>query len=66
MKGISFITDDKGERTGLMIDMKKHDSVLKDYLQDLMDLIEVNARENEESIPWDIAKSELKTKGIIE
>ena len=66
MKGISFITDDKGERTGLMIDIKNHDSVLKDYLEDLMDLIEVNARKNEKSIPWDVAKSELKTKGIIE
>jgi hypothetical protein len=66
MKGISFVTDDKGERTGLMIDLKKHDSALKDYLEDLMDLVEINARKNEKPIPWDIAKSELKTKGLIE
>lgn len=66
MKGISFVTDDKGERTSLMIDLKKHDSVLKDYLEDLMDLVEINARKNEKPILWDIAKSELKTKGIIE
>ena len=66
MKGISFVTDDKGERTGLMIDLKKHDSALKDYLEDLMDLVEINARKNEKPIPWDSAKSELKAKGIIE
>ncbi len=66
MKGISFITDEKGERTGLMIDLKKHDSILQEYLEDLMDLIEINSRKNENPITWDTAKSELKKKGVIE
>jgi hypothetical protein len=59
MKGIRFVTNAKGERVGLMIDLKNHDKLLNEYLEDLIDLIEINARKEEETLSWEEVKKTL-------
>ena len=66
MKGISFVTNDKGEKVGLMIDLKNHDKVINEYLEDLFDLIDINSRKDEGSLPWDEVKKGLQKDGVID
>ncbi|HAN17180.1 MAG: hypothetical protein A2X13_06105 [Bacteroidetes bacterium GWC2_33_15] len=66
MKGISFVTNAKGEKVGLMIDLKDHDKVINEYIEDLFDLIDINFRKNEETFSWDETRKNLKEKGIID
>lgn len=66
MKGINFVTNAKGEKVGLMIDLKNHDKVINEYIEDLFDLIDINSRKDEESLSWDDTKKDLKEKGIID
>jgi len=66
MRGISFVTDVNGEKVGLMIDLKNHDNIINEYLEDLFDLIDVQSRKDEESVSWDEAKEDLKERGIID
>ena len=66
MKGIKYITDAKGEKIAIMIDLKNHDKIINEYLEDLEDLIEIEFRKDEETIPWDEAKNQLKQKGIFD
>ena len=66
MKGISFVTNAKGEKVGLMIDLKDHDKVINEYIEDLFDLIDINFRKDEETFSWDETKKNLKEKGIID
>lgn len=66
MKGINFVTNAKGEKVGLMIDLKNHDKVINEYIEDLFDLIDINSRKDEESLSWDETKKDLKEQGIID
>ena len=66
MKGINFVTNAKGEKVGLMIDLKNHDKVIDEYIEDLFDLIDINSRKDEESLSWDETKKDLKEQGIID
>lgn len=59
MKGIRFVTNAKGERVGLMIDLKNHDKLINEYLEDLLDLIEINTHKEEETLSWEEAKKTL-------
>ena len=49
MDGIQFVTDDKGRKTAVLIDLKKHGAAV----QDLWDGLIVEARRNEKDIPFD-------------
>ena len=56
MKGLNFVTNDKGERIALMIDLKSKSYIGKDYieyLEELEDIIDIELRKNEESIPME-------------
>ncbi len=66
MKGINFVTNAKGKKIGLMIDLENHDKVINEYLEDLFDLIDINSRKDEETLSWDETKKDLKEKGIID
>jgi hypothetical protein len=66
MKGINFVTNAKGEKVGLVIDLKNHDKVINEYLEDLFDLIDINSRKDEETLSWDETREDLKVKGIID
>ena len=66
MKGINFVTNAKGEKVGLMIDLKNHDKVINEYLEDLFDLIDINSRKDEETLSWDEVKKNLQEEGTID
>jgi|AntAceMinimDraft_17_1070374.scaffolds.fasta_scaffold12585_1 hypothetical protein len=56
MKGLNFVTNDKGERIALMINLKNKSYIGKDYieyLEELEDIIDIELRKNEESIPME-------------
>ena len=66
MKGINFVTNAKGKKIGLMIDLENHDKVINEYLEDLFDLITMNSRKDEETLSWDEVKKGLQKDGIID
>jgi hypothetical protein len=74
MDGISIVTDSKGKRTGLLIDIKE----LKkrrtsgravasyiDMLEDVEDIIDVQLAASEPSEDWETVKQRLKDSGHL-
>lgn len=74
MDGISIVTDSKGKRTGLLIDIKE----LKkrrtsgravasyiDMLEDVEDIIDVQLAASEPSEGWETVKQRLKDSGHL-
>ena len=64
MKGISYITDDKNQKTAIVIDMK----TLQNYdqaLEDLLDGIIADSRKDEEKIPLSTVIKNLKKAGKL-
>jgi hypothetical protein len=48
MTGIQFVTDDKGRRTAVLIDLKKHRGLWEDFWDGLVS----ESRRKEKSIPY--------------
>jgi len=48
MTGIQFVTDDKGRRTAVLIDLKKHRELWEDFWDGLVS----ESRRKEKSIPY--------------
>jgi hypothetical protein len=48
MTGIQFVTDDKGRRTAVLIDLKKHGALWEDFWDGLVS----ESRRKEKSIPY--------------
>ena len=64
MKGVSYITDNNNKKTAVIIDyslFKKH----TDSLEDILDAIIAEARQEEESIPFEKVMNQLKKKGKL-
>lgn len=40
MEGIQYLTDTKGGKTALLINLKKHDKSINELIEDLLDVIE--------------------------
>jgi hypothetical protein len=49
MTGIQFVTDDKGRRVAVQIDLKKHPTIL----EDLSDGLVSESRRREKSTPYE-------------
>jgi hypothetical protein len=49
MSGIQFVTDEKGRKVAVLIDLKKHGAVLEDFWDGLVS----ESRRNEKSIPYE-------------
>jgi hypothetical protein len=49
MTGIQFVTDAKGRKTGVLIDLKKHGAVWEDF----WDGLAAESRRKEKSIPYE-------------
>ncbi len=49
MTGIQFVTDEKGRRVGVLIDLKKHGAVWEDFRDGLIS----ESRRKEKSIPYE-------------
>ena len=48
MTGIQFVTDDKGQRVAVQIDLKKHGAIWADFWDGLVS----ESRRKEKSIPY--------------
>ncbi len=68
MTKVNFVTNDKGEKIALMIPLDnkklKGDNLLE-YIEDLEDIIFLEFRKQEETVPLDKIISNLQVKGRI-
>ena len=49
MSGIQFVTDDKGRKVGVLIDLKKHGVIWEDFWDGLVS----ESRRKEKSVPYE-------------
>ena len=49
MSGIQFVTDEKGRKVGVLIDLKKHGAIWEDFWDGLVS----ESRRKEKSIPYE-------------
>ena len=55
MKGIQFVTDDRGEKTAVLIDLKEHAKIWEDFYDGLI----AEQRKDEPRISWNDLKKQL-------
>jgi hypothetical protein len=61
MTGIRFITDDKGQKTDLIINLEQHGEIV----EDLLDALIAEERRSEEVMPFEALLSQLKSEGRL-
>ena len=61
MTGIQFVTDEKGRKTGVLIDLKKHRALW----EDIEDVLVSRSRRHEKGIPLDKVKADLVRSGKL-
>jgi hypothetical protein len=61
MTGIQFIVDKKGNKTGVLIDLKKH----KELWEDFYDILIARTRADEPRESLEEVKSKLRQKGKL-
>jgi hypothetical protein len=62
MTGIRFITDDKGRRTDVVINLKRYSKELEDFF----DFLTFEERKDEDTVPLEKILEDLKQKGQYE
>ena len=62
MEGIQFVVDDKGEKTAVLIDLKKYSDLWEDFYDSL--IARLRADEPRESL--DAVKEELRQLGKLD
>jgi hypothetical protein len=61
MTGVQFVTDDKGRKVAVLIDLKKHGSRLEDFWDGLIS----ESRRKEVGIPLEKVKADLVKRGQL-
>lgn len=61
MTGIQYVTDDKGRKVAVQIDLKKYGSVLEDFWDGLVS----ESRRKEKGIPLEKIKADLVRRGRL-
>ncbi|HXP47027.1 MAG TPA: hypothetical protein VN810_07110 [Terriglobales bacterium] len=61
MTGIQYVTDDKGRKVAVQIDLKKH----RELWQDIEDVLVSRSRRREKRIPLDKVKADLIKSGKL-
>ena len=61
MTGIQFVTDAKGRKVAVQINLKRYGAVLEDYWDGLIS----ESRHNEKGIPLEKVKADLVKRGRI-
>ncbi|MBC7925800.1 MAG: hypothetical protein H7039_09095 [Bryobacteraceae bacterium] len=61
MEGIKFVTDAKGNKVAVQLDLKEHG----DLWEDIQDGLVAEARRDEKSIPWAEVKTGLVKSGKL-
>lgn len=59
MTGIQFVTDAKGRKTAVLIDLKKH----RELWEDFQDALIAHARRDEKSIPYEEYRAKRLKRG---
>jgi hypothetical protein len=59
MTGIQFVTDDKGRKTAVLIDLKKHRALWEDFWDGLVS----ESRRKERSIPYEEYRANRTKRG---
>ncbi len=61
MNGIQFLTDGKGRKVSVVIDLKKHGAALEDFWDGLIS----ESRRNEKGVPFEKIKANLVKRGRL-
>jgi hypothetical protein len=61
MTGIQFVTDDKGRKVAIQIDLKKYGAMLEDFWDGLIS----ESRRKEKGIPLEKIKADLVKRGRL-
>ena len=61
MTGIQYVTDEKGRKVGVLIDLKKHGAMWEDFWDGLMS----ESRRKEKGIPLEKIKADLVKRGRL-
>jgi hypothetical protein len=61
MTGIQFLTDEKGRKTSVLIDLKKHRALW----EDIEDVLVSQSRRHEKRIPLEKVKADLIKSGKL-
>ncbi|WAC11203.1 hypothetical protein [Dyadobacter pollutisoli] len=62
MTGIRYITNDKGQKTDLIISLKEHGQIV----EDLLDALIIEERKGEETIPFENFVAQLKAESKLD
>jgi len=61
LSGIQFVSDNKGRKVGVLIDLRKHRRLWEDF----WDVLEAKRRSKGPKVPWEKAKKELRKHGKL-
>jgi hypothetical protein len=61
MTGIQFVTDEKGRKVAVQIDLKKHGAALEDFWDGLIS----ESRRKEKGVPFTKIKADLMKRGRL-
>ncbi len=62
MSGIQFVTDEKGRKVGVLIDLKKHGAIWEDFWDGLVS----ESRRKEKGIPYGQYRRQRHSRGSTE
>ena len=62
MKGIQFVSDEKGRKTGVLIDLQEHGRLWEDFYDGLC----AEERKQEPRVSWDLVKDRLNLPGQVD
>ena len=58
MKGVQFVSDETGKRTGVLLYLRRH----KELWEDVYDALVAESRQHEPRVPWEPVKRRLRSK----
>jgi len=61
MSGIQYVTDEKGQRVAVLIDLKKH----RELWEDIEDLLVSRSRRHEKQVPLEKVKAGVVKSGKL-
>lgn len=60
MEGVKYLTNEKGKKIAVQIDLKKHQQFINDYLEYLEDKADLEKSSKEETVPFEEAISRFE------
>jgi hypothetical protein len=61
MTGIQFLTDEKGRKVAVQIDLRKHKALWEDFYDGLIS----ERRRNDKNVPFETVKADLVKRGRV-